>query len=179
MGLHMFVHIYGLTSACVYANIRIILSLLGKGVHEVGITKRSDDVPFSAITDGNWGRYFTTNLLSPSFDLTGKGFIINLASTYRIVGFTILPCGAFTNVAVSASASTSNPGRTCVDVNNALAVDDWSCLGCDEGDGVLGEGLPTQVFYVDGRYVHFLFTTPNATPQVCVKEIYIKAFPVP
>ena len=175
----MFVHIYGLTSACVYANIRIILSLLGKGVYNVGITQRSADEPFSAMTDGYWGRFFATDFFPQSFDLTGKGFYIDLARTYRIVGFKIAPCGAFNDVAVSASASTSNPGRTCFQVNNALAVDDWNCLGCNEGEGVLGEGLPTQVFYVDGRYVHFLFTTPNATPQVCVREIYIEAFPVP
>lgn len=133
--------------------------------------------PLSHLVDGSLGPYYLTDLLS--WNSNDKDFYIDLGSYFMVVGFRVYPCAVWgsdnlNHIVMSVSNSTEQTGNVCTEMTQPAAHNSWNCYPCTEGQ-VIGQDLPTQVYYSFGRYVHFTFTQDANMNYLCINELEVKS----
>lgn len=132
------------------------------------------------MVDGTTRSAYVSNNLGD--DVNGKYFYIDLGTSVKVVGFSVYPhiinpyqSGQdyeLNHIAMSISDTQDQTGNFCTELTEPAEYFTWNCYRCTEGH-VIGQDLPTQVFFSHGRYVHFRFTQDANLKYLSIKELNI------
>lgn len=151
-------------------------------MYRQGLTYFSNADGFRNMNDGRTSGIQAYVSDRQSGDLTGKRFYFDLVSPAMVVGFRVYPCDRgdgytyeFNHIVMSVSNSEDNTGNVCTELTEPATHESLTCYQCTEGK-VIGQDLPTQVYYSYGRYVHFTLTQSASMDMLCIRELQVLSF---
>ena len=149
----------------------------------MGLLAGVDRNKLRKMVDGGFNELFVSDNLRAQ-TLSGTGFFIDLVSIYKVTGFNIALChwaGLSNSILKNILISVSNQQDGTDEVGCRLLIDPvpndiFSYYSCTQGSGTLGDGLPTEIRFSEGRFVRFTFTESASIVHLCIREIHIHVF---